>query len=59
MKVFREEDGVLIVDLKKPPANKISSDMPVSLRDAFVFLELARYVPSKMDFKHFYSKKMP
>ncbi|XP_019337531.1 RING finger protein 17 isoform X2 [Alligator mississippiensis] len=43
MKVFREEDGVLIVDLKKPPANKISSDMPVSLRDAFVFLELARF----------------
>ncbi|XP_074072360.1 RING finger protein 17 isoform X4 [Macrotis lagotis] len=43
MKVFREEDGVLIVDLKKPPANKISSDMPVSLRDALVFMELARF----------------
>ncbi|XP_077014883.1 RING finger protein 17 [Tamandua tetradactyla] len=43
MKVFREEDGVLIVDLQKPPANKISSDMPVSLRDALVFLELARF----------------
>ncbi|XP_006146784.1 RING finger protein 17 isoform X2 [Tupaia chinensis] len=43
MKVFREEDGVLIVDLQKPPANKISSDMPVSLRDALVFMELARF----------------
>ncbi|XP_077197751.1 RING finger protein 17 isoform X2 [Paroedura picta] len=41
MRVFREEDGVLIVDLMKPPANKISSDMPVSLRDALVFLDLA------------------
>ncbi|EPQ16272.1 RING finger protein 17 [Myotis brandtii] len=41
MKVFREEDGVLIVDLQKPPTNKISSDMPVSLRDALVFMELA------------------
>ena len=44
MKVFKEEDGVLIVDLQKPPTNKISSDMPVSLRDALVFMELARQV---------------
>nr|XP_017512412.2 RING finger protein 17 isoform X1 [Manis javanica]XP_017512413.2 RING finger protein 17 isoform X1 [Manis javanica] len=43
MKVFREENGVLIVDLQKPPTNKISSDMPVSLRDALVFMELARF----------------
>uniref|UniRef100_A0ABM5FWJ1 RING finger protein 17 isoform X1 n=1 Tax=Pogona vitticeps TaxID=103695 RepID=A0ABM5FWJ1_9SAUR len=43
MKVFREENGVLIVDLLKPAANKISSDMPVSLRDALVFLDLARF----------------
>ncbi|XP_069858096.1 RING finger protein 17 isoform X2 [Dipodomys merriami] len=43
MKVFREEDDVLIVDLQKPPTNKISSDMPVSLRDALVFMELARF----------------
>ncbi|EPY87116.1 hypothetical protein CB1_000273067 [Camelus ferus] len=41
MKVFKKEDGVLIVDLQKPPTNKISSDMPVSLRDALVFMELA------------------
>ncbi|XP_025220185.1 RING finger protein 17 isoform X2 [Theropithecus gelada] len=43
MKVFREENGVLIVDLQKPPPNKISSDMPVSLRDALVFMELAKF----------------
>ncbi|XP_063088536.1 RING finger protein 17 [Cavia porcellus] len=43
MKVFGEEDGVLIVDLQKPPTNKISSDMPVSLRDALVFMELAKF----------------
>ncbi|XP_045149942.1 RING finger protein 17 [Echinops telfairi] len=43
MKVFQEEDGMLIVDLQKPPTNKISSDMPVSLRDALVFMELARF----------------
>lgn len=47
MKVFREEDGVLIVDLQKPPTNKISSDMPVSLRDALVFMELARLVTTR------------
>ncbi|XP_008054814.2 RING finger protein 17, partial [Carlito syrichta] len=43
MKVFGEEDGVLIVDLQKPPINKINSDMPVSLRDALVFIGLARF----------------
>ncbi|XP_008106175.2 RING finger protein 17 isoform X1 [Anolis carolinensis] len=43
MKVFREQDGVLIVDLMKPAACKINSDMPVSLRDALVFMELAKF----------------
>ncbi|XP_063807686.1 RING finger protein 17 isoform X2 [Pseudophryne corroboree] len=43
MKVFREESKKLIVDLKKPSTNKISSDMPVSLRDALVFLEMAKF----------------
>ncbi|XP_040400010.1 RING finger protein 17 isoform X1 [Cygnus olor] len=43
MTIFREEDGVLIVDLKKPPYNKISNDMPASLKDALVFLDLARF----------------
>nr|XP_025037536.1 RING finger protein 17 isoform X3 [Pelodiscus sinensis] len=52
MKVFREENGVLIVDLKKPPVNKIRSDMPVSLKDALVFTELARFrsqLPSQLE----------
>ncbi|XP_054830421.1 RING finger protein 17 [Eublepharis macularius] len=43
MRVFKEEEGVLVVDLMKPPANKISSDMPVSLRDALVFMDLASF----------------
>uniref|UniRef100_A0A8C3RQP7 RING finger protein 17 n=1 Tax=Chelydra serpentina TaxID=8475 RepID=A0A8C3RQP7_CHESE len=52
MEVFREEDGVLIVDLKKPPVNKIRSDMPVSLKDALVFTEFARFrsqLPSQLE----------
>ncbi|XP_068786396.1 RING finger protein 17 [Struthio camelus] len=52
MSIFREEDGVLIVDLKKPPSNKISSNMPVSLKDALVFLDLARFrsqLPSELE----------
>ncbi|XP_009707104.1 PREDICTED: RING finger protein 17, partial [Cariama cristata] len=52
MTVFKEEDGVLIVDLKKPPFSKISSNMPVSLRDALVFLDLARFrsqLPSQVE----------
>ncbi|NXL92057.1 RNF17 protein, partial [Alectura lathami] len=43
MTIFREEDGVLIVDLGKPLCNKISNDMPMSLRDTLVFLDLARF----------------
>ncbi|XP_010632123.1 RING finger protein 17 isoform X2 [Fukomys damarensis] len=43
MNVFGEKNGMLIVDLQKPSTNKISSDMPVSLRDALVFMELARF----------------
>lgn len=46
MMVFREEDGVLIVDLRKPPFNEISGNIPLSLKDALVFLDLARYVSS-------------
>ncbi|KAM7130860.1 RING finger protein 17 [Ciconia maguari] len=52
MTIFREEDGVLIVDLKKPPFNKISNNMPVSLKDALVFLDLARFrsqLPSQLE----------
>uniref|UniRef100_A0A674GC16 RING finger protein 17 n=1 Tax=Taeniopygia guttata TaxID=59729 RepID=A0A674GC16_TAEGU len=43
MMVFREEDGVLIVDLRKPPFNEVSSNTPLSLKDALVFLDLARF----------------
>ncbi|KAM9388352.1 RING finger protein 17 [Phaethornis superciliosus] len=52
MTVFREEDGVLIVDLKKPPFNSINNNMPVSLTDALVFLDLARFrsqLPSQLE----------
>ncbi|XP_072261468.1 RING finger protein 17 [Pyxicephalus adspersus] len=47
MKVLREENKILIVDLKKPPTSKINSDMPVSLRESLVFLEMARF-PSQV-----------
>ncbi|XP_063250685.1 RING finger protein 17 [Prinia subflava] len=52
MMVFREEDGVLIVDLRKPPFNEISSNIPLSLKDALVFLDLARFklqLPSQLE----------
>ncbi|XP_030333146.1 RING finger protein 17 [Strigops habroptila] len=52
MTIFREEDGVLIVDLKKPPFNNICSNMPLSLKDALVFLDLARFrsqLPSQLE----------
>ncbi|XP_075448430.1 RING finger protein 17 isoform X2 [Ascaphus truei] len=43
MKVFKEEYNKLIVDLKKPSTTKNSSDMPLSLREAFIHLGLARF----------------
>ncbi|XP_066031913.1 RING finger protein 17 isoform X4 [Chamaea fasciata] len=52
MMVFREEDGVLIVDLRKSPFNEISSNIPLSLKDALVFLDLARFklqLPSQLE----------
>ncbi|NXP36684.1 RNF17 protein, partial [Leiothrix lutea] len=52
MMVFREEDGVLIVDLRKPPFNEVSSNIPLSLKDALVFLDLARFklqLPSQLE----------
>ncbi|XP_030921931.1 RING finger protein 17 [Geospiza fortis] len=52
MMVFREEDGVLIVDLRKPPLNEVSSNTPLSLKDALVFLDLARFklqLPSQLE----------
>ncbi|XP_041440506.1 RING finger protein 17 isoform X2 [Xenopus laevis] len=43
MKVFKEEDNKLFVDLRKPSSFKSSSNMPASIRDALVFLDLARF----------------
>ncbi|KAG9330401.1 hypothetical protein JZ751_025522 [Albula glossodonta] len=41
MQVFGEEGDALLVDLKNAPMDKSASDMPLSLRDYLVFLELA------------------
>ncbi|XP_078259334.1 RING finger protein 17 [Rhinoraja longicauda] len=44
MIVLGKDGDKLLVDLKKSPMDKMESDVPVSLRDALVFLELARFV---------------
>ncbi|KAJ7426534.1 RING finger protein 17 [Willisornis vidua] len=50
MIVFGKENDVLIVDLRKPSFVEISSDIPVSLRDTLVFLDLARLqAPSQLE----------
>ncbi|CAM9616376.1 unnamed protein product, partial [Bubo scandiacus] len=52
MTIFREQNGVLIVDLKKPPFSKANDNMPVSVKDALVYLDLARFrlqLPSKLE----------
>ncbi|KAF8781954.1 RING finger protein 17 like protein [Argiope bruennichi] len=41
MQVYEERNNVFAVDLCQCPDNDISSDVPVSIRDALVFLELA------------------
>ncbi|GBN92318.1 RING finger protein 17 [Araneus ventricosus] len=41
MQVFEERNNVFVVDLCQCPDSDISSDVPVSIRDALVFLELA------------------
>ncbi|XP_077340104.1 RING finger protein 17 isoform X2 [Lithobates pipiens] len=46
MRVFREENNTLIVDLMKPVTSKMISDMPVSLRESLVFANFAKF-PSK------------
>ncbi|XP_038863006.1 RING finger protein 17 [Salvelinus namaycush] len=43
MQVFGQERGALLVDLKKAPMDSGSSNMPMSLREYLVFLELARF----------------
>ena len=37
------ETDLICVDLSKPPSDEIEDDRPVSMRDALVFLELARF----------------
>uniref|UniRef100_A0A4W3HK33 RING finger protein 17 n=1 Tax=Callorhinchus milii TaxID=7868 RepID=A0A4W3HK33_CALMI len=44
MLVLGEDGDKLLVDLKKPPPDKMGNNVPVSLRDALVFLDLARFV---------------
>ncbi|KAK6309769.1 hypothetical protein J4Q44_G00196500 [Coregonus suidteri] len=43
MQVFGQERDALLVDLKKAPMDSGSSNMPMSLREYLVFLELARF----------------
>ncbi|XP_035264204.1 RING finger protein 17 isoform X1 [Anguilla anguilla] len=43
MLVFGEERDALLVDLKNAPMDRSASDMPLSLRDYLVFLELAMF----------------
>ncbi|KAM4702088.1 RING finger protein 17 [Discoglossus pictus] len=59
MKVYKEEDNLLFVDLRKPLTCKINNDMPISLREALVFMELARE-PTKNDIDNFLDQfKLP
>ncbi|XP_077977103.1 RING finger protein 17-like [Glandiceps talaboti] len=44
MTVVNHIGGMLYVDLQKPPSDDIDNDVPVSVRDAMVFLELANFV---------------
>ncbi|KAJ8407108.1 hypothetical protein AAFF_G00287840 [Aldrovandia affinis] len=43
MLVFGEDRDALLVDLKNAPMDRSVSDMPLSLRDYLVFLELAKF----------------
>ncbi|RXN01480.1 RING finger protein 17 [Acipenser ruthenus] len=43
MRVFGDDGDSLLVDLKKSAMDKMASDMPISLREYLVFLELARF----------------
>ncbi|XP_036401470.1 RING finger protein 17 [Megalops cyprinoides] len=66
MQVFGVERDSLLVDLKKAPMDKSVSDMPLSLRDYLVFLELAMFYspiakpsPSSRRPLHFYPPAYP
>ncbi|XP_069034873.1 RING finger protein 17 isoform X3 [Lepisosteus oculatus] len=43
MKVFGEDGDTLLVDLQKSRMDRLVSDMPISLREYLVFMELARF----------------
>jgi tudor domain-containing protein 1/4/6/7 len=43
MTVMGHNEGVTLVDLSRPPVTDISSDCPVSIRDALIFLEFAKF----------------
>lgn len=42
MQVLGQDNGTLLVDLKNAPMDKSATNMPVSLREHLVFLDLAR-----------------
>ncbi|XP_022081724.1 RING finger protein 17-like isoform X2 [Acanthaster planci] len=44
MSILGHSGATLYVDLHKPPLLEVEDDMPISLRDALVFLELACFV---------------
>lgn len=44
MTVIREVNNVLHVDLSKPLLDSAKDEVPVSIRDALVFLELAQFI---------------
>ena len=44
MTVIREVNNVLHVDLSKPLLDNAKDEVPVSIRDALVFLELAQFI---------------
>ncbi|XP_068003982.1 RING finger protein 17 [Melanerpes formicivorus] len=51
MSIYGAQDGILIVDLQKSPFSK-SDNIPASVKDALVFLDLARFrsqLPSHLE----------
>ena len=41
---MQERNNTLIVDLSQPPLEDAIQDVPASVRDALVFLELANFI---------------
>uniref|UniRef100_W5MXT7 Ring finger protein 17 n=1 Tax=Lepisosteus oculatus TaxID=7918 RepID=W5MXT7_LEPOC len=55
MKVFGEDGDTLLVDLQKSRMDRLVSDMPISLREYLVFMELAR---ARRFFCHFWCSSL-